>query len=92
MNGLEVQAMWEADAAAEWERLNQPDPFAKVKAESAVEIRKCVADLETAISCLMDAAGAVAGTPVENEVSSYYEELIGVKRSMAQLADEFERG
>ena len=40
----DVDAMWEADAAAEWERLNAPDPMENEMKEAAEQIKIRVMD------------------------------------------------
>ena len=92
MTGWQVQAMWEADAAAEWERLNAPDPFEDQMKKSAVEIREAVKAIETALYRLVDAGYELEDTPMMAKVDSFYEELDDIQFSLKMLAEKYGKG
>ena len=92
MTGWHVQAMWEADAAAEWERLNAPDPFEDQMKKSAVEIHEAVKAIETALYRLVDAGYELEDTPMMAKVDSFYEELDDIQFSLKMLAEHYGKG
>lgn len=88
----DVDAMWEADAAAEWERLNEPDPAENQMKEAAVKIEKGLKKINDGLDALADAMISLAGTPMQYKVESYMEGIENLVSELGILKDHYERG
>lgn len=88
----DVDAMWEADAAAEWERINAPDEYHDnmIKAACSLDIAKD--KLVEARDFLADALAAVDGTPMESAIRELYDALDDIEFSVSVTKDKYERG
>lgn len=92
MNGWQVQAMWEADAAAEWERLNEPDPAEEQMRWAAEWIGNAVESMGRAADWLGDAANKLYDTPMANKVLSYQDDIHDLIVRLKTLKEHYERG
>lgn len=92
MNGWQVQAMWEADAAAEWERLNAPDPCEKEMQKAAVDLRFATDLMDKAENSLYDALSELSETPMEDKVTSFLDDLQNLRIALQELAEKYGRG
>lgn len=88
----DVSAMWEADAAAEWERINAPDKYHDQMIDAACSMSIAVDKLETARDFLADALNKVDGTPMESTVRDLYEKLDDIMYKISTTKDNYERG
>ena len=94
MNGYQdVDAMWEADAAAEWERLNdcESDHFPHWKSAENKMV-SALRFLSDALDLLTDAAQDISGSSQEDridsladDVSKIYDEVYQQKERMGWL-------
>lgn len=85
-------AMWEADAAAEWERINAPDPYHDQMIGAACAMSIAVDHLEKAVDYLIDAFNAVNNTPMEESVRKLLEAAEDLKVEVDMQKDSYERG
>ena len=92
MTGWQVQAMWEADAAAEWERLNAPDPFEDQMKKAALELRLAVEQINKAEDYLYDAICELAETPMEAKVESLLQDIEDRHAEIRMLAEHYGKG
>ena len=92
MTGWQVQAMWEADAAAEWERLNEPDPAEKNMKEAAADMGKALSLIDQAENNMIDAICDLEGLPMADKVASLYDTLSDLHYSIGMLKEKYERG
>lgn len=90
--GQDVDAMWEADAAAEWERLNAPDPYESKLIEAAGQLKEVSESLNKATDYLMEAQAELEGTPMEDVVGSAINDLEDVLCFVNELKDKYARG
>ena len=88
----DVDAMWEADAAAEWERLNAPDRYADMLKESAKDVKKAKSELEQAIDRLWDASSILSETPMQAKVEAFIDSIEDLKYELCRLEICWERG
>ena len=88
----DVSAMWEADAAAEWERINAPDPFHDQMVDAACSMVIAIDKLDKAMDFIADALAKVDGTPMETVVRDLYDKLDDFKYSVSVVKDNYERG
>lgn len=88
----DVDAMWEADAAAEWERINADDPYHDQMITAACALDISNDKLDKALDYIADALSAVDGTPMESVVRDLYDKLDDLKYSVSCLKDKYERG
>ena len=88
----DVDAMWEADAAAEWERLNEPDPCEKQMKAASVSIREAVQFLARAEDRLADAMTEVFDTPMEYRIGSLLDSLEDIEYGLKKLAEKYGKG
>ena len=92
MNGWQVQAMWEDDAAAEWERINAPDPAERQMKEAATDIEKALKSFDSGLDALVDAMISLSGTPMKYKVESYIEGIENLVSELRILKEHYERG
>lgn len=88
----DVDAMWEADAAAEWERINAPDEYHDNMIKAACSLDIAVDKLDKAMDFIADALSEVDGTPMELTVRDLYDKLDDLKYTVSCLKDKYERG
>jgi hypothetical protein len=88
----DVDAMWEADAAAEWERLNEPDQYEKYLKEAATDLDKAVAAIRIVIDHLSDASSVLSDTPMQAKVDSFIDSIEDTKYDLWSLKLRWERG
>ena len=92
MTGWQVQAMWEADAAAEWERINEPDPAEKQMKEAAGSLTKGLEDIDKGLDWLADAVSKLDETPMADKVQSFLDSLENLANELEFLKNHYERG
>ena len=92
MTGWEVQEMWEAEAAAEWERINAQDPAEREMEQAAVEMKKGADLIDKAENALLDAVSSLDGYPMADRVESLLNDLMDLRIDIKSLADKYERG
>ena len=88
----DVDAMWEADAAAEWERLNAPDDHEKEFDEAAMWLKKAIEELTSGIDKVLAASDCVQGLPCEDKILSYYNDLDDIAIDLKKLKKQLEKG
>jgi hypothetical protein len=88
----DVSAMWEADAAAEWERLNAPDQYEKPMLEAAKPLKEAVGFLNIALDRLLDASAALSETPLQAKIDSFFEQVESIKVDLGMIQKKWERG
>ena len=85
-------AMWEAEAAAEWERINADDPYHDQMIGAACSMAIAVDHLDKAVDYLLDALNSVNNTPMEDRVRSLLEKAEDLKCEVDMHKDGYERG
>lgn len=88
----DVDAIWEADAAAEWERLNAPDPYEKVLKEAAVDLEQSRSAFEALLDRLADASATLSETPMQAKIDSFIDTLEDLKYDLWAIKIHWERG
>ena len=88
----DVDAMWEADAAAEWERLNEPDPSEKALKEAAKMLVGVVESLDKATDSVAEAVNILEGTPMEDRVASIMDDLEDICCDVRRMQSNFSKG
>lgn len=88
----DVDAMWEADAAAEWERINAPDPNEKHYLDAASSLSVAINHMDKALDYLDDAANEVEGLPAEDRIRSLFNELEEIYDSIKSLQNQLRKG
>jgi hypothetical protein len=88
----DVDAMWEADAAAEWERLNEPDPYEKQLRDAALDLSLAIEPISKAEDYLMDAVADVSETPMEAKVAALLDSLEDLEYSIKALQEKYGKG
>lgn len=71
----DVDGMWEADAAAEWERINDVPDYSEQYKEAALNMKEATDGISTAIDLLSEAVEAVKGTDAEDKIVSLLNDL-----------------
>lgn len=92
MKAWQIDAMWEAEAAAEWERLNAPDPYEQEMKDAAIDMKLSGEGTDQAIKYLMDAQGELEGTPMADKVGSLIEALEELECDIRSLAEKYGKG
>jgi hypothetical protein len=92
MNGWQLQAMWEADAAAAWEALNAPDPAERQMKEAADSLDVALNKINDGIDWVADAVSKLKETPMEYKVVSFMEDFEKLVNGLEDLKDHYERG
>jgi hypothetical protein len=92
MNDWQVQEMWEADAAAEWERLNAPDPNEKELIEAGDNISRAICYLDDGADFLAEAVGNLEETPMADKIQSFLNDLEEMANELEKIAEHYQRG
>ena len=88
----DVDAMWAADAAAEWERINEPDPMEKELNEAGDCISKATCYLDDGADCLGEAIGILGETPMADKIQSFLSDLENMVNELEKIAERYQRG
>lgn len=88
----DVDAMWEADAAAEWERINAPDPCEAQLKLAAKAMTEAAHFMDVAEDHLYDAAADLYETPMEAKVGSFLDQLQDLRIALQLLAETYGKG
>lgn len=88
----DVGAMWEADAAAQWERENEvPDEYYKQK-ESAYYVHQAWYKLCDVLDEMADAVHEVENTSAEDKVQSLLNDIEDIQDEVMGMFKKLERG
>ena len=90
----DVDSMWGADAAAEWERINapDPDPYENILKAAAKDMIPAINQLRKAIEELLGATAYLYETPMLAKVDSYIESLEDIEIDLKMMKERWERG
>ena len=88
----DVDVMWEADAAAEWERINEPDPYENQMKIAARSLDKALDELNDVIGWVQTAEADLHGSPMADKVSSFAQDLDNIYGELRNLKEHYERG
>ena len=88
----DIDVMYEADTAAEWERLNAPDEHEKEYAEASVWLKKAIEELTHGIDKVLAASDCVRGIPCEDRILSFHDELDDIATDLKGLQKRLEKG
>lgn len=92
MNGWQVDVMWEADAAAAWERMNAPDPAEEELKDAARCMDEAVGALNYSLDYLSEAVAALHGYPMAYKVQSFIDGIENLITGLDSLKETYERG
>jgi len=92
MNGWQVQAMWEADAAAEWERINEPDPAEREMKDAAECLQAALNDIDSGLDWIADAVSKLDELPMADKVQSFLDDFNSLANALEVLKNHYERG
>lgn len=92
MTGWQVQAMWEADAAAEWERINAPDPAEREMKDAAESLQAALDNIDIGLDWIADAVSKLEETPMADKVQSFLDDFEKLANALEVLKDHYERG
>lgn len=92
MNGWQVQAMWEADAAAEWERINAPDPAEREMKDAAESLQAALDNIDSGLDWIADAVSKLDELPMADKVQSFLDDFENLANGLETLKDHYERG
>jgi hypothetical protein len=88
----DVDTMLEADAAAEWERLNEPDPMEKELIEAGDNISRAICYLDDGADFLAEAVGNLEETPMADKVQSFLDDFENLANALKVLKGHYKRG
>ncbi len=88
----DVDAMWEADAAAEWERLNAPDPMENEMKEAAKQIKFGLDSVDAGLAFFAEAVSALGESPMADRVQSFLDDFESLANKLEELKNHYERG
>ena len=88
----DVDAIWEAEAAEQWERLNAHDPREKELKEAALDMRLAMREISDGEDYLYDAVAKLSGTPMADKVQSLVEEVLDLHGQIENLAMVYGKG
>lgn len=88
----DVDAMWEADAAAEWERLNAPDPMENEMKEAAEQIKFGLDSVDAGLDFFAEAVATLSESPMADRVQSFLNDFESLANKLEELKNHFERG
>ena len=87
-----VDQLEEASAARQWEEINEPDSWKGEMLEAAKYIGIAVEHIDRGLGGIYEAEGWVTGSPMEDMVSSYKEEILTLIGNLSKLKEKYERG
>ena len=82
---------WQS-AGKEWEALNADDPFEKEMKQSAKTLKSAIGHLDKATDYAAEAAKELKGTPMEDQVLSYLNELEDIMSDIKAIQENFAKG
>ena len=88
----QLDAMWQAEAAAEWERLNEPDPAEKQMKEAAKHISEGLSEIDSGLDKISEAVSALYDTPMADKVQSFLDSIEDLAVDLGLLKNHYERG
>lgn len=89
MEWQDIDAMWEADTAAEWERINDTDD----RNETALDrIGKAIIAVNNGCDWLADAVAVLNDEAVSYRVQSFLDDFAKLARDLARFLDRYESG
>lgn len=89
---LDVDTMWETDAAAEWERLNAPDPAEREMKEAAESLQAALKMIDSGLDYIAEAVDTLGELPMSNKVQSFLDDFEKLADGLEDLKDCYERG
>ena len=92
MTGWQVQAMWEADAAAAWEALNAPDPAEREMKDAADSLDVALDKIDDGLDWISDAVSKLGDYPMADKVQSFLNDFQDLVNKLETLKDHYERG
>ena len=92
MTGWQVQAMVEAAAMREWERINAPDPAESQMKEASQMIRSGLDQIDSGLDWLNDAAVILGDTPMEDKIRSFIDSFEALAVELGMLNRHYEKG
>ena len=87
-----VDQLEEASAARQWEKINEPDSWEDEMHEAAKYIGIAVEHIDRGLEGIYEAESWVTGSPMEDMVSSYKEEILTLIGNLNKLKEKYERG
>ena len=88
----DVDALWEDDAAAEWERLNAPDPYEDQMKTAAKSLKSAIALIDLGNDAVYQAISDLDDTPMADKVQSIGEEIESLVSELRKMQINYERG
>lgn len=88
----DVQAMWEAAAAAEWERITEPDKDAEKMQDAAHSVGYAYDNISQAMQHLYDAFKEAEGTVAEDRIASLMNDLEDLQDDVLSMKCDLKRG
>lgn len=88
----DVQAMWESAAAAEWERITEPDKDTEKMQDAAHSVGHAYESICQAMQQLYDAFKETEGTVAEDRIASLMNDLEDLQDEMISMKCNLERG
>ena len=88
----DVDAMWEADTAAAWEELNEPDPMDDLLTEATENIGKGLDSIDDGLDWIATAVSVLGESPMAYRVQSFQDDLEKLANELEHLRDRYERG
>ena len=88
----DVDVMYEAETAAEWERLNAPDEHENEYKEAAEWLKKAIEELTHGIDKVLAASDCVRDLPCEDKILSYYDDLEDIATYLNKLQKQLAKG
>lgn len=92
MNAWQLDEMKASLDAAEWHRLNEPDPCEKQMKTASVSLIEAVRLLRSAEVRVADAMTEVFDTPMEYRLGAFLDSLEEIDCELNRLAEKYGRG
>ena len=92
MTAWQVDEMWEASAAAEWERINEADPAESRLKEAGAVLKSALELIGSGTLRLYDAVAILDETPMGDKVNSILESMEELETELKSMAQHYEKG
>lgn len=92
MNAWQLDVIKDQMDTEAWRKLNEADPCENVLIASAKDIKEATSFMDIAENRLCEAVVVLSGTPMEDKIASFLNELQDLRIDLQMLAENYAKG